>query len=301
MIVRRLAGTDRIRIVTGGGIMDTETSEPSTSTSRCEVSDERRELLHLIPRRSELENLVLESAGYAWLRVGALSAFLSGALKFAQKVFDERPFEVSPDSRTFRGADLLAGARYEDAPAFFELALSDEILQIAADYMGEIPVLMKPRLWLTKPQLPGTEFGGTQLFHRGRPDAPHIRRQAKFLFTMNEVDDESGPFTFLPADVSERILPSYRLGERVSDAETYRHVCSTEAMRLIGPAGTGLMVDTMRCFHFGRRASSKDRLMLMIQFMRHADAPEEDRVERSTAFLDKFGNDAVRKLVMPAW
>jgi hypothetical protein len=281
-------------------IMDAETFAPSTSASRFGVSEERRELLSRIPRRRELENLVRESAGYAWLPTGTFSA-LPAALKFAQKVFDERQFEATPDSRTFRGADLLAGTRYEDAQPFFDLALSDKILQIAADYMDEIPVLMKPRLWLTKPQGPGAEFGGTQLFHRGRPDSPHIRRQAKFLFTMNDVDESSGPFTFLPADVSERILPGYCLGERVSDEEMYRHVCPTETKRLIGSVGTGLMVDTMRCFHFGRRASSRERLMLMIQFMKHADAPEEDRVERSAAFLEKFGDDPVRMLAMPAW
>jgi hypothetical protein len=280
--------------------MDGETSMRSTSASRIGVSEERRELLHRIPRRRELENLVLESAGYAWLPAGTFRA-LPAALKFAQKVFDERQLEATPDSRTFRGADLLAGTRYEDAPPFFNLALSDEILQIAADYMGEIPILMKPRLWLTKPQGPGAQFGGTQLFHRGRPDAPHIKRQAKFLFTMNDVDGNSGPFTFVPADVSERILPGYRLGERVSDEEMYSHIRPTETTRLIGPAGTGLMVDTMRCFHFGRRASSRERLMLMIQFMKHTDAPEEDRVERSAAFLERFGDSPVRKLVMPAW
>jgi hypothetical protein len=283
-----------------GAIMDAETSAPSTSASKFGVSEERRELMRRIPRRRELENLVLESAGYAWLPAGTFSA-LPATLKFAKKVFDERRLKVTPDSRTFRGADLLTGTRYEDAPPFFDLALSDEILQIAADYMGEIPVLMKPRLWLTKPQGPGAQFGGTQLFHRGRPDAPHIRRQAKFLFTMNDVDESSGPFTFVPADVSERILLGYHLGERVSDEEMYRHVWPTSTTRLIGPAGTGLMVDTMRCFHFGRRASSRERLMLMIQFMKYTDAPEEDRVERSAAFLEKFSEGPVRKLVMPAW
>ncbi len=251
-------------------------------------------------RLPELENLVPESAAYAWLPTGVLSP-LRAAVAFAQTVFEERGLDVTPDARTFRGADLLAGTVYEDAPPFFDLALSDEILQVAADYMGEIPVLMKPRLWLTKPQGPEAQLGGTQLFHRGRPDAPHVRRQAKFLFTMNDVNEESGPFTFVPADVSERILPGYRLGERVSDEEMYRHVPPTETTRLIGPAGTGLMVDTMRCFHYGRRASSRERLMLMIQFMKHTDAPEQDRVMRSAMFFEKFGKDPVRKLVIPAW
>ena len=278
--------------------MDIETSASRLATPKIDVDGRRRELMRQIPRRSELEHLVRESDGYAWLPAGTLGA-LPAAVRFAHKIFEERRFAAKPDARTFRGADLLAATKYEAAPPFFDLALSDEILQLASDYMGEVPVLMKPRLWWTKPQGPNAEWGGTQLFHRGRINAPHIRRQAKFLFTMNDVDEESGPFTFLPADLSERILPSYRWGEHVSDEEIYRHVRPAAVMRHVGPPGTALMVDTCRCFHYGRRASSKDRLMLMVQFMRQADVPEEDRVERSAAFIEKFADDPVRMLVIP--
>ncbi len=41
--------------------------------------------------------------------------------------------------------------------------------------------------------------------------------------------------------------------------------------------------------------------MLMIQFKKSMDVPEYDRVKRSDAFLEKFGSDPVRMLVMPDW
>lgn len=264
------------------------------------AGERRREHLDRLPARQELGNLIQESAGYAWLPTGLFPA-LPASLEFARQVFDERSAAAVLDDRPFRGADLLTGIRYEDAPPFFDLALSDEILRLATDYLGEIPVLMRPRLWLTRPQKPGTELGGTQLFHRGRPDARHIERQAKFLFAMSDVDDNSGPFTFLPAEVSESILPDYRMGDRVSDEDMYRLVDPARVVRFTGPRGSGLMVDTMRCFHYGRRASSRERLMLMIQFMRKVDAVEEDRVERSEGFLKKFGGCPVRDLVVPSW
>jgi hypothetical protein len=59
-------------------------------------------------------------------------------------------------------------------------------------------------------------------------------------------------------------------------------------------------VDTCRCFHYGARARDKERLMLMFQFMRPQEAFDEDRLERSAAFSEKFGNDPVRKLIVPA-
>jgi hypothetical protein len=49
------------------------------------------------------------------------------------------------------------------------LSLSDEILQIATDYLGEVPLLMSPRPWWTRAQGPNAELKRTQLYHRGRP------------------------------------------------------------------------------------------------------------------------------------
>lgn len=280
--------------------MDTETPASPVAAPKFDVNAQRRELMRHIPRRNELEHLVRESDGYAWLPAGAFST-LPAAVKFAQYVLEERRLEAKPDPRGFRSADLLTGTRYEDAPVFFDLALSDEIVQLASDYMDEIPVLAKPRLWWTTPMGPDAELGGTQMFHIGSRARPPALRQAKFLFTMTDVDEESGPLTFLPADVSAKIARAinYEIGVEVTDEEIYSYARPTDTMRLVGPPGTSLMVDTCRCFHFGRRASSQERLMLMIQFKRPMDMPEHDRVARSATFLKKFGNDPVRMLIVP--
>ena len=282
--------------------MNTVVYELSRETPKSDMGDERRSMLSRVPRRSGLADLTQESVGYAWFPPGALRA-LPDATSFAQQVLEERRLQASPDPRGFRTSDLLAAKRYEDAPAFFELALSDELIQVAADYLGEIPVLSQPRLWWTKPTGPNARLGGTQMFHIGSRHRPPVLRQAKFLFNMNDVDEENGPFTFLSAEISDKIVAAvnYELGEEVADEEIYRYAKPGDTMRLIGPAGTGLFVDTCRCFHFGRRASTKERLMLMIQFKRPVEMPEYDRVERSPAFLEKFSDDPVRMLVVPEW
>ena len=195
----------------------------------------------------------------------------------SNQLLEAKRFESKTDPRTFRGADLLAATRYEDAPAFFDLALSDEMLQIAAEYMGEIPVLAKPRLWWTKPEAYGP--GGPQLFHIGARARPVVVRQAKFLFAMSDVDQNSGPFTFLPLNISQEIVRAidYEMGEEIPDEVIFSYAKPTDVRRFTGKAGTGIFVDTSRCFHFGRRQQSKERLILMIQYKwkkrRSADRP----------------------------
>lgn len=263
---------------------------------------ERRDLMRGIGRRADLHALV-ETAnldGFAVPREGMIAG-IPEAVEFSNRLLEAKRHESKTDPRTFRGADLLAATRYEDAPAFFDLALSDELLQIAADYMGEIPVLAKPRLWWTKPEAYGP--GGPQLFHIGARARPVVLRQAKFLFAMSDVDEESGPFTFLPLTISQEIVRAinYEMGEEVPDEVIFNYAKPTDVRRFTGKSGSGIFVDTSRCFHFGRRQQTKERLMLMIQYKWRKDIPLTDRVERSPAFHEKYGDDPLRSLIVPVW
>jgi hypothetical protein len=261
---------------------------------------ERKERMRRIIGRPDLHALV-ETAdvdGYAYPAPGLIKG-VAEALDFSNQLLEAKRHESKTDPRTFRGADLLAAARYEEAPAFFDMALSDEMLQIAAEYMGEVPVLARPRLWWTKPEAYGP--GGPQLFHIGARARPVVVRQAKFLFVMSDVDENSGPFTFLPLNISQEIVSAinYEMGEEIPDEVIFNYAKPSDVMTFTGKAGTGIFVDTSRCFHFGRRKQTKERLMLMIQYKWKRDVPITDRVERSPAFYDKYGDDPVRSLVVP--
>jgi hypothetical protein len=156
---------------------------------------ERKNLMRGVGRRADLHALAetTDIDGYAWHAQGLLAG-IPAAIDFANRLLEAKRSESKTDPRTFRGDDLLAATSYEEAPAFFDLALSDEMLQIAADYMGEIPVLAKPRLWWTEAYGPG----GPQLFHIGARARPVVVRQAKFMIAMSDVDDNSGPSLPLP-------------------------------------------------------------------------------------------------------
>jgi hypothetical protein len=255
---------------------------------------QRRQMLSAIRRKPELDHLVGEQAGYAKIPFGMIPA-VEPSIRLAQRILEQQRDMPWPDKKqqlkVISQPDL-----YEDAPEFFDLALSDEILQIASEYLGEVPTLLRIKLWWTPIN---TKLSGSQLFHR---DGMHwMQRQAKFLFIMNDVGPDSGPFTFLPADISRKVagsLGSILEQERVTDEMVYNHASESDAIALTGTAGTGAMVDTSRCFHFGARARGGERLMLMFNFMGALDAYSAGGLRRTAAFDKRFGNDPVRKLAV---
>ncbi|MEX0803111.1 MAG: hypothetical protein WD688_07330 [Candidatus Binatia bacterium] len=259
---------------------------------------ERRQLVRAIPRKSTLDKLIDERLGYGMLPVGSLDG-MEAAVKFAQQVREEGRSTPAKKKRDYNPT-ILEPKRYEDAPAFFDLILSDNVLQIAADYLGEIPVLMGVKLWCTPPSHDLEDFKGSQMFHRdGRK---WLLRRVKFLINMDSVDNDNGPFTFLPADISQRVsesIGSMRTQGRVTDDLVYRVAKPSDNVSLIGPAGTGAAVDSSRYFHFGARVRRGERLLLQFHFLRRADAVHGGATERSPGFAARFGSDRIRELAIP--
>ena len=257
---------------------------------------QRRRLTMAVPRRKEIEHLLDERTGYGRV-TPELIPEIAAAVEFAQKVRDEKR-EPAKKKRDYNPT-ILDAKHYEDAPALFDLALCDEVLQIATEYLGEIPILYNLKLWHTPPE-PTEMLKGSQLYHRdGRR---WLLRRVKFLINMSDVDADCGPFTFLPADVSNRVsraLGSMKNQDHITDEIVYRHTNSSKAVAMTGPAGTGAAINSSRCFHYGARARTRDRLMLQFQFLRIADAVEGGDIRRSAGFSERFGDDAFRNLVMP--
>lgn len=262
-----------------------------------EDRERRRQLAATIAHRPELDHLISETTGYAKIPLGTVGN-VEEAVKFSQKTLAERRDMEWPDEKR-QLVVLLDPERYEEAPPLFDLALSDDILQIATEYLDEVPILMRVKLWWTPVN---SRLTGSQLYHRDGMN--WLQRQAKFLFVMNDVGEDCGPFTFIPADVSRRIansLGSLRGQERVDDEMIFRYARPEDEVRLVGPAGTGAVVDSSRCFHYGARARGGERLMIVFNFMGSIDVPLKrvGPVRRTAAFRERFGDDPVRELVLP--
>ena len=256
---------------------------------------ERKAAVQEITRNPKLNNLIDDKLGYALLPVGTLPA-VGPAIELAKHLHAQRHSKEWPEEKG-QLVVLSQPDTYEAAPAFFDLALSDEVIQIATDYLGEVPILMRIKLWWTPVN---TKMGGSQFFHRDGLD--WYRRQAKFLVVMNDVGPDCGPFTFLPADVSKQIGASLGRAadqERVPDEHIFKIAKESEQISLMGPAGTGGVVDSSRCFHFGARARGGERLMMVFNFMPSIEVPKPRPIYRTEAFRKRFGDDPIRNLVVP--
>jgi hypothetical protein len=157
-------------------------------------------------------------------------------------------------------------------PSYLDFITSSELLAVVMDYMGTIP-----RLSRTQP--PGVRFmesnvaldeevhlspRASQLYHIDFYDTP----QVYVLVALEDITAECGPWTFLPASVSDRITNEigYRrvgYGYRVKDAAIRPLIREGEEISFTVPKGGVLFIDSSRCFHFGSRNSVKPRFMMM--------------------------------------
>lgn len=216
-----------------------------------------RRAASMLRRQPSLDGLMNEHTGWGVVPTGTVPG-MDKVIATLRQLRDERgrdaPLEEAYIRQVFLPADLDA------YPEVRDFVLSDALLQIGTDYLGSLPVLMTVQGWWTPPN---TLLEGSQLFHVDNIDT----RQVKFFFNMIDVGEESGPFSFLPADVTARVLkavPDWR--RRLADEEVFAHARPEDVVSTAGAAGTGFVADGCRCMHFGGRARSGERLVLMISF-----------------------------------
>ena len=187
---------------------------------------------------------------------------------------------------------ILKGSEFCEHPDLIRFMLSRPILDTATQYLGSVPLLAGAALWWS----PDNQTShSSQLYHLDNED----RTQAKVLINMFDTTGDHGPFTFLPADVSERIRASVRyVRGRIDDERVKAGGGEGRALELIGPAGSGAFIDTARCLHFGSRRNRKDRLVLMIHFLRfHSPSESTFRFQRPPD-PSEIDPDPVQKLAL---
>jgi hypothetical protein len=154
-------------------------------------------------------------------------------------------------------------------PAFVEFATSPALVEIATDYFGRVPRLEYIDLWLSRPSATRSELYNSQLYHVDKIDQGILT----LFLAVDEITADTGPFTFLPAGPSERVLNAtdysrnylFRTG-RIADEDVYRHVAPDEALAVEGPPASGAFCDTGRCLHFGSRGQTRDRVVFVLRY-----------------------------------
>ena len=140
----------------------------------------------------------------------------------------------------------------------------------------------------------------SQLFHLDHEGITQI----KHFIHLYDVGQREGPFTFIPADATSRIVRDVRelrrkqkSGQdielrRYSDEEIAAVGGTGDIVTVTGPVGAGVAVDTSRCLHLGSRVDPGSfRLCLYTQYCTTHEIT-------NVYDVDRFKNDPVKYLAV---
>jgi hypothetical protein len=197
-----------------------------------------------------------------------------GALSVCQEIAEEEKasYRAEENGKGFLRS-LLTPERLRERPELLAFATSREMIAVVSEYLGTVPTLSDLRLWWSVPPSTPQEPSSSQKFHRDHEDT----RQVKVFLNIEEVTDDGGPFTFLPASKSADI--AVKIGSafgRFDDSDVLTHTTPDVLVILKGPAGDAAMVDTCSCLHYGSRNDKTERLLLMLHYVGYHSTFEPD-------------------------
>ena len=140
-----------------------------------------------------------------------------------------------------------------DELAIWRWGLSDRLLDLAESHIG-LPVTYHGAF--ANRQFADGRTVGTRQWHRDIED----RRMLKILVWLNDVTVDGGPFTYLPAEASDRMARELKYpGGYLDDATVIRLSGAHSVRSATGPQWTAVIVDTARVFHRGMPPTGSDR------------------------------------------
>jgi hypothetical protein len=222
---------------------------------------------------------------------GEVVSYCTKIYEESKKRFSQEYLQKHPTKKFL--LSILEGIEFFQHPELVRFMVSRPLLDAATRYLGTVPRLGGVRLCWS----PENETArSSQLFHFDFEDLT----QLKVFINIFETKEDQGPFTFLPANVSDQVQKA--LGGvigRVKDERIYDAGGKDRELRLVGPSGTGAFVDTSRCLHYGSRFNKRDRLVLIIQYLKiHSSYQPTAPFQVSLSDLPGFTPDRVQKLAL---
>jgi len=219
----------------------------------------------LTPLAREIAD-ALESRGYYFTSLAALGAD-PAVLQYAQALGAPVAQKSAEDVAAMRTGksklywlDLFQDK--EDRPnPILDFITMPVLLQAAARYLGEVPILSYISLFFTPP---GTAqlMIGSQGWHRDNEQM----RQMKIFLLAHPVDSTAGPSKLLPKPYSSardyRNYPGYFTDEQLREFG----FPEKEIVEFTGDAGSVLLIDTSALFHCGSRTLAQPRLQMIAAY-----------------------------------
>ncbi len=149
-----------------------------------------------------------------------------------------------------------------DGP-ILKLALDPKLLEVVSGYLGLWPRLYQIHAWLNYPtEQPPKE---SQMWHRD----PEDLRVVKAFIYLVDVDEDTGPFTFIPRTHPfgefAKHVPRHKDRKRVEDEEMNPTLSPDLHQICTGPADTMILADTVG-YHRGGKPKSKNRVLLTFTY-----------------------------------
>ncbi|MEK7502868.1 MAG: phytanoyl-CoA dioxygenase family protein [Patescibacteria group bacterium] len=150
--------------------------------------------------------------------------------------------------------------------SFVRLALENKILGIVNSYMGMFSKFNYFTLNKTMPQGEESKAVQSMRWHRD----PEDKKMVKIFMYLNDVDDQSGPFVYIPETHYEgkwgNLFPPQPPRGSLPPPEEVKKIIPQNAIKACaGTAGTVIFCDT-RGIHRGGHAISKERIMLTLGY-----------------------------------
>jgi hypothetical protein len=140
------------------------------------------------------------------------------------------------------------------------------LLAIAAKFLGAPPVHMATELWWSFPveASQDEQLKAAQVYHYDLDDYRFI----KFFFYLTDVDLSAGPHILIRGTHKNKTFFHQLLGLRCAskdDQEIVSCYGADKVVTICGEAGLGFAEDST-CFHKGTLPTSKERLLLQIEY-----------------------------------
>jgi len=153
--------------------------------------------------------------------------------------------------------------------SILEFLLSRNLISTVASYLGVIPIITNIDLLVGAKRDDTEGLNESELFHCDWADI----KQVKLFIHCNNIDEDMGPLTAVPANKSKKARDelNYTYGGskyRVKDETMEKYVAPSSYHVATGQKGDVCMVDSSRCFHYGSRSSAPEpRVEILVQYL----------------------------------
>jgi len=260
-------------------------------------------LRHLQNKVHKSSILKISDEGFAFL--DDCSNLLESAIKRSLIMLNESGIASDDDKLKYKKNFLRVlkiDLNNNSNHAIKEITTSDLILLPVANYFGHIPILTSASIFFS----PNKEFqsGRSQQYHMDGVDG----RVVKIFIALDDIDEQSGPFVFLPKSISRRVYNSMRKKRlvkrrnlKVPDETIYQFCEESDAIVSTLRKGSALFVDSDVCYHYGSRPSPKSRKVLFLEYRSAYSKEREFTLPNREYLKDGFSslsnNQKIKKLV----